>query len=170
MTGENWNEDAYSEEMRRIQEEIEKVVSEEQVRERAEDLFDEVIDENGFSDEADYPGEETGEESEEEFDEEFDEDEDEFFEDEEEPGRGDGPFEKKPIFTKKRVLIGVIIVLVLAIAVMVPLFLKYRQKVAFYEDHFFSGTYINGVDFSDQTPDEVEKELISRSDDYELKI
>ncbi|MCI8514695.1 MAG: L,D-transpeptidase family protein [Lachnospiraceae bacterium] len=77
---------------------------------------------------------------------------------------------RKKIFTKKRVIIGVILLLCAAIVGMVPFYLKYKEKVAFYEEHFFAGTYINGVDFSDCTPEEAERTLLDQIDVYKLTI
>lgn len=83
------------------------------------------------------------------------------------PGMNGGGQKKSK---KKWILIGAAVLLCVIAAVSIPLYLKYQEKVEFYEEHFFAGTYINGVDFSDCTPIEAEKTLMDQIDVYQLTI
>lgn len=178
MTDKNWSEADFAEEMRRIQEEIERAVSDvedapEEMLADAEDLFEEIdmkdfeeveIEEDGYEKALEAVlQEEVFADLEEVNPEEVYYEEEEVEEVEEEPKKGG-------FFTKKRRIILLASLLgVLAVAG-VAFFIFFQNKVKFYEDHFFAGTYINGVNFSDRTPEEVEKELLSRIDEYVLKI
>lgn len=159
MTDKNWSEADYAAEMRRIQEEIERAVA--GVKE-TEDLFEDVPDED-FKEVV-----ELGEDFEEEYEEAAAEEDDALFD--EGKNTEEKTERKGPLFTKKRLtILAAALVSTLAVAG-IAFFIYFQNKVKFYEDHFFAGTYINGVDFSDHTPEEVEEELLSRIDEYVLKI
>lgn len=77
-------------------------------------------------------------------------------------------FLKASWWTSARIIAAVVIAaLLLASAAGIA---TYRRHAAFYADHFFEGTRINGMDVSGMTAEEVEQTIREKAEDYSLKL
>jgi len=75
--------------------------------------------------------------------------------------------EPKP---QKPWLLAVVIVLVVILALLAAALLWYGHKVDYYQDRYLQNTYINGMDCSEMTPEEVAHRLDEQAGEYSLVI